>query len=207
MSSSYSPPIILLTGGISTGKTFASDYLASLGAHVIDTDLIAREVVDPNHKVGRKTLAAIAHHLGAEALTPEGTLNRVKVRELIFTHPSLKEKLEAITHPEILAVVKMALTKPTATYHLMVVPIIYTGSPYLELADYKVTIEVDRETQIARLMARDGINHALAEKIVAAQINHEERRKLVDEVVYNKTKEKTIIHLSALHQKFISRSF
>lgn len=207
MSHTDTPPIILLTGGISTGKTFASDYLASLGAHVIDTDLIAREVVDPNTKVGKRTLTAIARHLGREALTPEGTLNRVKVRELIFTHPPLKETLEAITHPEILSSVKAALKKPTATYHLVVVPILYQGSPYLELADYKIAIEIARETQIARLMARDKISQILAEKIVAAQISHEERRKLVDEVVYNKTKKETMAHLLALHKKFISRSF
>ncbi|MDG9729894.1 dephospho-CoA kinase [Ignatzschineria sp. RMDPL8A] len=200
---SHAPPVILLTGGIATGKTFVSEYLGSLGANIVDTDLLAREVVSPGSERGRKTLALLAEKLGAEILTSDGNLDRAYLRKRIFSDVNAKKILESILHPQILSLTKERIAEPVSTYHLMVVPLLHKGSPYLNLADFTIGVEVFEAEQKKRLMARDGITEALADEMMASQISRLERRKLVDVIIINHDRGGVVRKLDQLHARII----
>lgn len=194
------PKRILLTGGIASGKSFASDFLAKLGAKVIDTDKISRAMTSNQNRKGREALKEIQQIFGSKVVNEALELNRAEMRRIIFNDPEKKEVLEKILHPRILAETKEQLaefedrfkhsqnSEGEKQYSLIVVPIISPSSPYLAMADEVLVIETDYETQVARIMARDGNDRALAEKIIAAQIPRLERRKLGDRIIINDSK-------------------
>lgn len=197
--------IVLLTGGIASGKTFASDYLQMKGAKVIDADLIARMMTRPDNDMGRLALAEIQDYFGDEYILPDGTMNRALMRGLIFNDVEAKENLERILHGRIKNAVddevRIAMSEK-APYILLVVPIIYPDSPYLDTCDEVLVIEVPYQLQLQRVMARDNIDRVLAEKIIQSQISRLDRRRLGNDIVISENQAFVKRTLDQLHARY-----
>lgn len=166
--------VIGLTGGIASGKSTVARILESCGAAVIDADQLAREVVAP----GEPALAAIVAAFGREFLNPDGTLNRTELGKVVFADPAARRRLEAITHP---AIRRSAEEKLTAFRQAGVRVVVYMAALLIEAdaisrVDEIWVVYVDRETQLRRLMQRDGIGRAAALQRLAAQMSMEEKR-------------------------------
>lgn len=195
--------IVLLTGGIASGKTFASDYLAAKGAKVVDTDLIARMMTNPDNAQGRLALEDIRHRFGDDYITTEGAMDRSKMRELVFTDPSAKADLERILHGRIKEEVAREISQESsAPYLLLVVPVIYPESPYLDICDEVLVIEVPYQLQLQRVMARDNIDEALAEKIIHSQISRLDRRLLGNDIIISQNRAFVQRQLDQLHARY-----
>lgn len=195
--------IVLLTGGIASGKTFVSDYLALKGAKVIDTDLIARMMTSPNNSDGRDALEEIRQHFGDAYLTADGAMDREKMRSLVFNDKEAKERLERILHGRIKKKVDHEIGQQVAApYILLVVPVIYQGSPYLSICDEVLVIEVPYQLQLQRVMARDKIDAALAEKIIQSQISRLDRRRLGNDIIISQDKAFVQRQLDKLHMRY-----
>ena len=171
---------IALTGGIASGKTAVSDQLGQLGAAIIDTDVVAREVVAP----GSEGLAAIRDAFGAEVIGADGSLDRARMRERVFSDPAARRALEAITHPRIRAACAAQAASATGDYLVFVVPLL-VGSDFVAMVDRVLVVDCPREVQFARLMARDGETAEGARRILDAQSSREERLAIADDVIVN----------------------
>lgn len=172
--------VVGLTGGIGSGKTVVSDGFAAHGVPVIDTDLIARELVEP----GQPALAEIAAEFGADCLDQAGRLQRAVLRERVFADPAARQRLEAILHPRIRAVARERIAAQTAPYGLLVIPLLVeTGMS--DLVDRVLVVDAPEAEQIRRVMARDRIDATQAQRILAAQASRRQRLALADEVVEN----------------------
>jgi dephospho-CoA kinase len=175
------PLVVALTGGIASGKTAVSDRLAALGAKIIDTDLIARELVEP----GAQGLEGIVRHFGAGILDAEGRLDRASMRERAFADPAQRRQLEDILHPLIEKTVRERIKAVTqAPYIVLVVPLLVESGLFGD-ADRVVVVDVPEKVQIERLLARDGISEDQARAILSAQVTREERLERADEVIDN----------------------
>jgi len=173
-----------LTGGIAAGKSTVARLLTDRGAILIDLDKIAREVVEP----GQPALRAIAERFGQAVLHEDGTLNRKKLGEIVFSDPSERKALEAITHPAIRAVMKQRMAeyeKKTPDSLIVVdVPLLYE-SRLEDYFDRVMVVYVPRETQLQRLMDRDKISADDARKRLDAQMDIEEKKTRADIVIDN----------------------
>jgi dephospho-CoA kinase len=174
------PLRIALTGGIASGKTAVANMFAELGVPVLDTDQIARDVVEP----GTPTLAAVLAKLGAGMLGANGRLDRQKVRQCVFAEPQLRRELEAILHPAIRAELARRSAIAGGPYQIHVIPLLVeTG----RAADYERVLVVDcpPEQQLQRLMARDGSSLEEAQRILQAQASRQQRLDAANEVITN----------------------
>src|SRR5262245_44039838 len=173
-------PRIALTGGIASGKSTVARLFTALGAKLIDTDQIAREIVLPPSPV----LDQIAARFGAEILTASGTLDRARLRVIVFANAEARADLEAITHPAIRAEVDRQSATLGGPYQLIAVPLLAeTGTQ----ADYDrvLLVDVNPATQLKRLMLRDGLDEAAARRTIAAQADRSERRAIADDIIEN----------------------
>jgi dephospho-CoA kinase len=192
--------VVVLTGGIASGKTAVSDRFAALGVPVIDTDRIAHQIVEP----GKPALQQIAETFGSEFLDAEGGLHRRKMREAIFAAPALKKRLEGILHPIIAEEALSQVRAAQGPYCILVIPL-YTKSARWPFIDRVLVVDVDEDTQIKRVMARDHIDRAQAEAILRAQSSRQQRLELANDVIDNsgnlaQSQEK----VEALHQKYLT---
>ena len=169
-----------LTGGIASGKSAVAAELAARGAIIIDADVLAREVVEP----GTPALAAIIDRFGPQLLS-DGQLDRARLAQIVFADPLARRDLERIVHPAVrarAADLERAAGRAAVVVH--VIPLLVeTGQQ--EDFDLVVTVDVDHETQIKRLMARNGYTRAEAESRIAAQASREDRRIAADVVLDN----------------------
>jgi dephospho-CoA kinase len=169
-----------LTGGIASGKSAVAAELAARGAIIIDADVLAREVVEP----GTPALAAIIDRFGPQLLS-DGQLDRARLAQIVFADPLARRDLERIVHPAVrarAADLERAAGRAAVVVH--VIPLLVeTGQQ--EDFDLVVTVDVDHETQIKRLIARNGYTRAEAESRIAAQASREDRRIAADVVLDN----------------------
>jgi dephospho-CoA kinase len=168
-----------LTGGIGAGKSAVAAILANLGAYIIDTDAIAREVVAPNSD-GLMELARV----WPQAIR-NGVLDRAALADIVFSDPSARERLNNLLHPHIrrVAVEREALARPGQPI-VHVVPLLFeTG--YHRLMDKSVLVVAPIEQRIARVVARDKLDEARVRARVAAQIQPDEARREADYVIEN----------------------
>lgn len=172
--------VVALTGGIGSGKTAVSDRLAALGADVVDTDQLAREVVLP----GEPALAAIAAHFGAEMLLPDGTLDRPRLRELVFSEPAAKRWLDDLLHPLIRQRLHQRLTAGTGPYAVAVIPLL-AESGQTEGYDRILLVDVPEDLQIDRVVARDGVSREQAQAALRNQAGRSQRLRIADDVLNN----------------------
>jgi dephospho-CoA kinase len=175
-----SVPRIALTGGVASGKSTVATLFAALGAKLIDTDQIARDVVAPPSAV----LDRIIARFGGDLLTPAGTLDRARLRSIIFADASARADLEAITHPAIHAEVALKSSRLGGPYQLISVPLLLETGTW---RDYDRVLVVDAEPrlQLLRLMQRDSIGENAAQQMLAAQASRAERNAIADDVISN----------------------
>jgi dephospho-CoA kinase len=171
---------VALTGGIASGKSMVAAELAARGAIIIDADVLAREVVEP----GSPALAAIIDRFGEQVVT-EGRLDRPRLAQLVFADPLARRDLERIVHPAVrvrAAELERAAGPDAIVVH--VIPLLVETGQQRDF-DLVVTVDVDHETQIQRLMARNGFTRAEAESRVAAQATRADRKIAAHVVVDN----------------------
>ena len=167
--------IAALTGGIASGKSTVAHMFAEMGAHIIDTDLIARQVVEP----GSPGLAKVVQTFGPVCLTSQGELDRRFLRELIFNDPKARQTLNGILHPLIRREVKRRLEQLACEFPgqvaLVDVPLLFETGWYKKY-DKIILVYVPAHIQLARLMSRDNITKEQAQKALAAQMPIDEKR-------------------------------
>lgn len=193
-------PRIALTGGIASGKSTVARLFTALGAKLIDTDQIARDIVVPPSPV----LERIAARFGPEVLSADGSLNRARLRAIVFADPDARRDLEALTHPAIHAEVARQSAALGGPYQLVAVPLLLetgTGKDY----DRILLVDSSPETQRRRLVARDGIEAAAAERMLAAQVSREARRAAADDIIENEGDIAALApQVEALHRRYLS---
>ena len=172
--------VVVLTGGIASGKTAVSQLFAKRGVPVIDTDQIAHEIVER----GQPALERIAEAFGQEFLDGTGHLNRKKMRNTIFSDPVLKNRLEGILHPAIAAQVDQRVAQIDAPWCILVVPLFKQASLFPWI-DHVLAVDVEESVQIERVMERDSITREQAQAILEAQPSRRERLALADDILDN----------------------
>ena len=172
--------IIGLTGGIASGKSEVSRLFEELGAPIIDTDLISRQLVDP----GEPALQEIVDHFGASLLHADGSLDRKKLGQLIFSSITERHQLEDILHPRIRDEVTRQLQRIDAPYVIVVIPLLLETRYPIKL-DRILVVDASQELQQQRLMQRNGISESDADKIMQAQTTNAQRLAAADDVISN----------------------
>jgi len=172
--------IVALTGGIGSGKSTVADAFSRLGTTIVDADIIARQVVEPN----TPALNAIEARFGSAIINADGTLNRRQLRDYIFSESSEKNWLNALLHPIIHLETQRQIAAARSPYVLWVVPLLVENQLQTK-ADRVLVIDVDPETQIQRTMARDRVSREHAEQILAAQATRTQRLAVADDVIDN----------------------
>lgn len=176
--------IIGLTGGIASGKSTVSALLVNKGARLVDADVIAREVMLPGHKV----LAAVVEQFGEDILFPDGTLNRVKLGDIVFNDPEALKTLNQLTHPAIRQEIKerMLTMEQEDPGKLILVDIPLLFESRLEsLFKEIIVVYVPREVQITRLMERNRLSLEEAEARLKAQMDIELKRSKANYIIDN----------------------
>jgi dephospho-CoA kinase len=169
-----------LTGGIASGKSTVASLFAERGATVLDTDQIAREVVEP----GRPTLGALVNALGGGILDADGRLDRTLLRRRLFADAQDRREIEAILHPAILAELERQARAAPGPYQVFVIPLLVENR--LEsLVDRVLVVDCPEEHQVRRLMARDGETREDALRILDTQVSREQRLAAADDVIDN----------------------
>lgn len=175
-----SPFRVALTGGIASGKSTVADMFADLGAAIIDTDVIARDVVQP----GQPALDEIRERFGDNVIDAKGLLDRRALRKIVFTDDEARLDLEAILHPRIGAATRQAAAAAPGPYQIIVVPLL-VGSPLAQFVDRVLVVDCDEELQIQRLLDRDAETVEQARRILAAQASREARLSIADDIITN----------------------
>ena len=189
-----------LTGGIGSGKSTVAQILAQAGAAVIDADAISRSLTS----AGGLAIAPIEAAFGPPAIDAQGALNRAFMRDLIFQDPCAKQRLEAIVHPLIGTLTeRQALQAEACGTRLLVfdVPLLVESGRWRQQVHAVVVVDCEEETQIQRVIARNGLERAAIEKIMAAQATRTQRRAAADWVIYNEG-----LDFAALRQEVLSIS-
>ena len=169
-----------LTGGIASGKSTVAGHFASLGATVIDTDQIARKVVER----GQPTLTALTAALGIGILGADGQLDRHRLRERIFSDPATRSTVEGILHPAIIAELMRQADSAPGPYQVLVIPLLVEGGRS-GLVDRVLVVDCPEEQQIERLMKRDSETRESATRALAAQSTRAARLAAADDVIAN----------------------
>jgi dephospho-CoA kinase len=172
-----------LTGGIASGKSEVARRFQALGVQVVDADVAAREVV----AAGSVGLAEVVAAFGTGILDPAGALDRAAMRRHVFDDPSARTRLEAIVHPRVRAMLEAACATATGAYAIAAIPLLAEGGgrehyPWL---DRILVVDVSPDGQLTRLLQRDGIDAALARRMVMAQASRGQRLAIADDVIIN----------------------
>lgn len=191
---------VALTGGIASGKTTVANLFAELGVPLIDTDVIARQVVEP----GQPALAEVVATFGPDVLDADGGLDRRRMRERIFSDPTAKQRLEAILHPAIRAELERQSRAAVGPYQVLVIPLLAEGKRR-DHVDRVLLVDVPEELQIQRLMMRDGVTHEQAAASLNAQATRAERLTIADDVVRNTGRVDDLREeVAKLHAKYLA---
>lgn len=197
--------IVGLTGGVASGKTAATRCFEALGVFVADADVAAREAVAP----GSEGLDEVVAVFGADLLDASGALDRAAMRRIVFADEAARKRLEAIVHPRVRKALRAACEAASSAYAIAAIPLLAEGGgrgayPWL---DRILVIDVPRETQVERLMRRDGVDAALAEKMLAAQSSRERRLAIADDVVVNDGSLQALeARVAELHAGYLARA-
>lgn len=199
--SELKPFRVALTGGIASGKTTVANLFAGHGIPLVDSDLIAREVVEP----GQPALGEVAALFGADVLGPDGRLDRRRLREIIFADPTARTRLEAILHPAIRAEMdrQSAASASAGPYQMLVIPLLAEGGRR-DRADRVLVVDVPETVQIERLMQRDTVTREQAEASLLAQADRAARLAIADDIVTNTGRiEDLHEQVAGLHARYV----
>lgn len=167
-----------LTGGIACGKTTVADMFAALGAQIIDTDELARDVVEP----GEPALESVIEHFGSTILDDDGRLDRRALRRLVFSDPEKRHLLEQILHPAIRQRMIESSAIVRGPYQVLVIPLLVESHSDGHV-DRVLVVDCEEEVQLRRLMNRDHESRETAENMLAAQISRQDRLDHADDII------------------------
>lgn len=194
--------IVGVTGGIGSGKSAVMQAFEQLGIVAEDADVMARVVVEP----GKPALKAILEHFGPDVLAPDGSLNRPALRQLIFSDADAKQWLENLLHPLINQELEERLSAAQSPYALLVSPLLFeTGQD--RLVDRVLVVDVPETVQLERASQRDGVDIAQIRRIMASQMDRQERLARADEVLDNREDLASMREqVERLHQRYLEMS-
>jgi len=188
-----------LTGGIASGKSTAAKFFGALGVPILDSDQIARDVVEP----GQPPLERLIERFGRKILTPDGHLDRPALREIVFSDPKARADLEALTHPAIGAAMEARSAAAGGPYQVLVIPLLVEKN-LASHVDRVLVVDCDEELQIRRLRDRDGSTPAQVQAILKAQAPRAARLKAADDVIRNDTDMSAVRdQVAALHPRYL----
>lgn len=173
--------IVGVTGGIGSGKSTVAALFAALGAGVVDTDAISRQLTGP----GGAAIPAIREKFGDDFINEDGSLSRTVMRERVFNHPPARKQLEAIMHGRIQDAVMAALEAATEPYVLLVVPLLIEVGSYRPILSRVLVVDCEEENQINRASIRAGMTPTAVRAIMAAQTDRKTRLRVADDVIEN----------------------
>ncbi len=193
-----------ITGGIACGKSTVSSYFKKYDISIIDTDLIAREMV----KKGQPALEEIKREFGNIVFDSNGCLDRKVMRSIIFSDENARKKLEKILHPKIKKETISQADKAQNAYQIIIIPLL-TQSGLKEFVNRILVIDCSEKTQIKRLMKRDNESIEKAKSIIMAQDDRKNRLKIADDIISNEEEEisleKKVANLHRLYIRLASK--
>jgi len=191
-----------LTGGIGCGKTTVATIFGQLKIPVIDADEIAHQLV----AIGQPALARIQQAFGADVLYPDGSLNRKKLRDLIFSDPKQKQKLEAILHPLVYQSIQTELKQLNAPYCIICIPLLFETN-MTHLVDRILVVDCSVETQIERIRKRDNMSMERIQSIIDSQVSRTFRKTHAHDLIDNsETDVRLAEEVKKLHNLYLSLS-
>ena len=191
--------VLGLTGGIGSGKTAASDYLAEKGIAIIDADVVAREVVEPDQPAWQ----AIAKRYGEDVLLSDRSLNRPWLRQKVFSEPKERQWLESQTHPRIRDSIINQLHQAKSPYAVLVSPLLFESGQF-QLTQHTLLVDVPVELQVERACKRDSNNEAQIRNIIAAQMSRDDKRAKANDIADNSSDLSYLYQqLDTLHQTYL----
>ena len=193
--------VVGLTGGIGSGKSAAADEFARLGATVVDTDAIAHELTGP----GGAAILAVKRQFGSAFVDAAGAMERKRMRDLAFSDPEQKQRLEALLHPMIRAESARRIAAATGPYVLHVVPLLVESGGYRERIGRVLVVDCPEALQVARVRQRSGLTDPEVRRVIAAQIQRESRLAAADDVIDNSgTIAAMQQQIRKLHEKYLT---
>ncbi len=195
------PFIVGLTGGIGSGKSAVADLFASLGAAIVDTDAIAHELTGP----GGAAIPEVRKAFGEACITPEGAMDRKRVRELVFADPAARKRLEALLHPMIRAESerRIAASAGVAPYAVHVVPLLIESRDYRRRVNRVLVVDCTEAVQVERVRERSGLAEDEVRRIIAAQASRAARLAAADDVIDNSGPKAALgAQVQALHARY-----
>jgi dephospho-CoA kinase len=188
-----------LTGGIASGKSTAAKFFGALGVPILDSDQVAREVVEP----GQPPLERLVERFGRGILTPDGHLDRPALRNIVFSDPRARADLENLTHPAIGAALEARSAEAGGPYQILVIPLLVEKNLSAHV-DRVLVVDCNEELQIRRLNARDGSTRPQAQAILDAQVSRSTRLKAADDVITNDADMSAVqAQVAALHARYL----
>jgi dephospho-CoA kinase len=192
-----------LTGGIGSGKSTVAALFAELGVPVIDTDLISHQLTQTNGAA----IPALLKEFGGDYLDASGALDRVKMRNLVFSDTASKLKLEHILHPLILDQIHTVASRMASPYIIVVIPLLFEARGYRDTLQRTLTINCSSTTQIARATKRAGMDETIVRAIMERQLNAAQRLELADDVIQNDgTLDELHKQITPLHRQYLELS-
>ena len=191
--------VVGLTGGIGSGKTVASDRFEELGVKVVDADIASRVVVE----IGKPALSSIEGQFGSDVISDDGSLNRAKLREIIFKDDEAKSWLESLLHPLIGQHILYEIASATSRYVILVSPLLFETTQF-QMCNRTLLIDVPKDIQILRTAKRDKVPESQVEKIIASQMDRDQKIGKADDVIVNDGEIGDLISkIDKIHQRYI----
>ena len=193
---------IALTGGIGSGKTSIASIFKSLGVPIIDSDTISKEIILP----GKPCFKDIVNEFGEEILTNKGTIDRYKLRDIIFNNDKARIKLENITHPIIFKNIDIQTSLINYPYCLVIVPLLIETKS-VKYFDKVLLVDTFKNIQFERVSKRDSMSLTLLRKIIKIQATRSERLKYADDIIENNNEIGNLNeYINILHKKYLTLS-
>lgn len=197
------PFVVAVTGGIASGKSAVTRRFQALGVPVHDADVAAREVIEP----GTPGLQAVVQAFGPAVLDDNGRLDRPAMRRQVFADDGARRKLEEIIHPRVREWLHDRAMAQHDPYGLLAIPLLVENMDAYRWVNRVLVVDAPPATQIARLVERDGIDAALAQRMLERQASRAERLAVADDVIDNSGGEATLDDaVMALHRRYLAQA-
>lgn len=191
--------VVGLTGGIGSGKSTVAELFEKLGTPIIDADLIARDLTETNQPV----YLAIIHHFKEKIVLKDGSLDRTKLRQIVFENENERKWLENLLHPLIQEKIEKEIKKISAPYCIVIIPLLFEVTPY-HFINRILVVDTPKEQQINRVKLRDRTDSITIEKILQTQVHRQHRLAGADDIIINDGKIADLIpQVKKLHKKYM----